>query len=106
MCFATTIVLLSIFILIVYVYSRLNRSNHTEKLPGIKPQWVFGNLYNTGIVSGRVTLPEAITELKEKYGDVFSFWFGPYYSIVLSRIDHVQHVLADRHTYDIAETTT
>ncbi|CAF2181970.1 unnamed protein product [Rotaria magnacalcarata] len=106
MCFATTIVLLSIFILIVYVYSQLNRSNHTEKLPGIKPQWVFGNLYNTGIVSGRVTLPEAIAELKEKYGDVFSFWFGPYYSIVLSRIDHVQHVLADRHTYDIAETTT
>ncbi|CAF3993822.1 unnamed protein product [Rotaria magnacalcarata] len=83
-----------------------NETNPNKKLPGLEPQWIFGNLRNTGVISGRVVLYEALAELKAKFGDVFSFWLGPYYSIVLSRIDHVQHILADRHTYDIAETTT
>ncbi|CAM2703726.1 unnamed protein product [Rotaria socialis] len=106
MFFSTTIALLVIFLLTIYWYLKGNGTNHNKKLPGLEPQWIFGNLRNTGVISGRVVLYEALAELKAKFGDAFSFWLGPYYSIVLSRIDHVQHVLADRHTYDIAETTT
>jgi cytochrome P450 len=54
----------------------------------------------------RKAFHEAIAKLKEKYGDMFSFRIGPCYIFVLSRVDHIQHVLADRQTYDISETTT
>ncbi|CAF4117130.1 unnamed protein product [Rotaria magnacalcarata] len=91
MFFSTTIALLVICVLTIYWYLKGNGTNPNKKLPGLESQWILGNLRSTGVISGRVVLYEALAELKAKF--------------VLSRIDHVQHVLADRHTYDIAETT-
>ncbi|CAF0797039.1 unnamed protein product [Adineta ricciae] len=74
-------------------------------LSGIKPQWLISNLKNTGVSTGEVTLHEVLAKLKETFGDAFLFWLGPYPSIILSRIEYVQHVLTDRHTYDQATST-
>ncbi|UJR29807.1 hypothetical protein I4U23_017351 [Adineta vaga] len=106
MFLTTILVLFIIFLTTAYWYLNSQYKTRNNKLRGLKPEWFFGNLRNTGILSGRVTFHEAFVELKEKYGDVFSFWLGSYHGIVLSRLDHVQQVLADRQTYDVAETTT
>lgn len=105
--FATTVlVLLVLFVCTVYWYLISQRKNNNHRLPGPKPEWIFGNLRKTGVLSGRTTLFEVYAELKDVYGDAFSFWLGPYYSIVISKIEHVQQVLADRHTYDMDDFTS
>lgn len=58
------------------------------------------------VITTRKAFHEGIAKLKERYGDIFSIEFGSFYLFFLSRIDHIQHVLSDRHTYDISDTTT
>ncbi len=106
MFLATILVFLIVFLTTAYWYLKRTTNHRRKKLPGLKPQWIFGNLRNAGLVSGRQSLYEVFAEFKQKYGDVFSFWFGPYHGIVLSRVDHVQHVLSNRHIYDMSERTT
>ncbi|CAF1486220.1 unnamed protein product [Adineta ricciae] len=88
----------------------LDKSNEpkarAKDLSGLKPQWLIGNLKNTGVSTGEVALHEVFAKLKENFGDAYLFWLGPYPSIILSRIEYVQHVLTDRHTYDQATSTT
>ncbi|CAF0790335.1 unnamed protein product [Adineta steineri] len=109
MFFETTFILLIVFLITVYYYFKSYQSvvkDHSKKLSGIKPQWLFGNLKNTGISTGQVAVHEVYATLKEKFGDAFLFWLGPYPSVVISRIEYVQHVLMDRHTYDQSTQTT
>lgn len=49
---------------------------------------------------------QAIASLVKKYGEIFSFNIFFRRIIVLSRIDHVEHVLSRRQIYDISKTTT
>ena len=105
----TTSILLVLLVTIVYCYLKrfyIAVDDRIQQIPGLRPQWPFGNLRNTGITTGRIPFHEALANLKEKYGDVYSFWFGPHYGIVLSRIEHVRYVLADRKKYDQSEMTS
>lgn len=99
-----TAILVVVALLVWYV--RRPDSRSASALPGLKPQWLLGNLRNTGISTGRVAFHEALANLKEQFGDTFTFWFGPYDGIVLSRVEDVRHVFADRQTYDQSERTT
>ena len=99
----TTLILVVVLIMGIYWFVKqfhISVENRIQALPGLRPEWLFGNLRNTGITSSRVAFHEALTNLKEKYGDAYSFWFGPHYGIILSRIELVRQVLADRQTYD------
>ena len=99
----TTFALLVIFFTTIYWYLKrtyFSIDDRTKKIPGLKPEWLVGNLRNTGMLSGQRVFHEVYIMLKEKYGDVFSFWLGPNYGMVLSRVEHVRHVFADRQTYD------
>jgi cytochrome P450 len=106
MFYVTTLALLIIFLTTIYWYLKhkyFTTFNLIHKIPGPKPEWFFGNLRNTGIMRGEKPTYEVLAELKRLYGDVFSFWFGSFYTIVLSRLEHVQHVLADKQTYDLSD---
>ena len=107
MLFAALIVPLIVFVVTAYYYFKLYYSalKNLSKLPGLKPEWLLGNLRNSGLTAGRA-LHEVQAIFKEKYGDVYSFWLGSLYTITFSRIENVQHVLADRHTYDLSTHTT
>jgi cytochrome P450 len=107
MLFATIVVLLIIFVITVYYYYKFycTAVKNDTRVPGPKPEWFFGNLRNTGVTSGR-TLHEVFKIFQRKYGDSFSLWLGPYYTIVISSLENVQHVLKDRQTYDISTNTT
>ena len=103
-----TVVLLFVFLLTICVYVKRSffvRNDRINHISGPKPEWVFGNLRKTGITSGRRLFHEVFADLKQQYGDVFSFWIGPTCGLALSRLEHVQQVLADRQTYDQADLT-
>ncbi|CAF4884928.1 unnamed protein product [Rotaria sp. Silwood1] len=68
--------------------------------PGQKPQIIFGNLFNSGLLTGRKTGPELFTEYQQAYGDVFLFWVGPQKSPVFCLPEHAQTIFSDRHTFD------
>jgi beta-ring hydroxylase len=107
MLFETIVVLVIIFLVTAYYYYQFycTAVKNRIRVPGPQPEWLVGNLRKTGITSGR-PLHEVIKIFKQQYGDTFSFWIGPYYAIVLSRLEHVQHVLMDRQTYDMSTSTT
>ena len=54
---------------------------------------------------GRGAFHECIARLKDYFGDLFAIQIGFQRIIVTSRINIVRHVLSDRNTYDISETT-
>jgi cytochrome P450 len=108
MFFATIFVLLIVFLATAYWYLKWYYSaisKHAKKLPGLEPLWMSGNLKNSGISTGRVAPHEALAEFKEKYGDIYSFWYGSLRAVVISRIDHVRHVLKNREIYDQSTKT-
>ncbi|CAF1409808.1 unnamed protein product [Rotaria magnacalcarata] len=103
--FSTT-ALAFLFVCLSTIYWYLKRTylaidDRTKKIPGLKPEWLFGNVRNTGILSGKKVLHEVFAEFKKKYGDVFSFRIGTLNVLVLSRIEHAQHVLTSRQLYDV-----
>jgi cytochrome P450 len=76
-----------------------------HKLPGPTPQWFYGNLKTTGLIDESRATWEVLYELKQKYGDAYSFWIGQSYCVVLSRPDYVLHVIGDRNIYDHSDRT-
>ena len=105
MWIAAILILVIIFMVTTYYYYKFHSlaAQNYARIPGPEPEWFFGNLRNTGISSGR-PFHEVLYAFKQKYGDVFSFWIGPYHAVVFSRLEHVQHILADRQTYDAARS--
>jgi cytochrome P450 len=76
-----------------------------HKLPGPTPQWFYGNMKNSGMMSEEKVTWEVLYELKQKYGDAYSFWMEHNYCVVLSRPDYAVHVTSDRNIYDHSDRT-
>ncbi|CAF2491019.1 unnamed protein product [Rotaria sp. Silwood2] len=95
------IVLVIIVVLLATIYIYFKRTYFTphDSLPGLSPQFLVGNLRQTGITGGK---PPAVVflEWQEKYGDVFQFWFGPMPFVCVCGIEDVQHILTHRHIYE------
>jgi hypothetical protein len=79
-----------------YAYFTLHGS-----IPGLSPQFLVGNLLQTGILHGE-SIGKALSRLQVIYGDVFQFWLGPSRCIVLSNAEDIQHVFRHRQIYDHA----
>lgn len=60
----------------------------------------FGNLIQSGILFRGKTPSEALSEFKQRFGNVFQFWLGPSRLIVVSGANDVQHIFTHRHIYD------
>jgi cytochrome P450 len=68
-------------------------------IPGLSPHFFFGNLIQSGLLQGK-SPPQIFAAFKQRYGDIFQFWFGPTRLIVVSNIDDVQHIFNHRNIYD------
>ncbi|CAF3422933.1 unnamed protein product [Rotaria socialis] len=93
-------VILCIVLVCGYVYLKQTYFTLRPELPGLSPHFLFGNLIQTGILSGRVSLPEALAAFKKRYGDIYQFWLGPSYNIIVNDITDVQHIFCHRNIYD------
>lgn len=99
----TIIVYLLIVLFIGYFYLKQRYFTTDSPLPGIPPQFLFGNLLQTGIIGSGQSMPSVFRELQSKFGDVFQFWLGPTRLVVVSRLEDVQHIFTHRHEYEQAE---
>ncbi|CAF1257045.1 unnamed protein product [Adineta ricciae] len=68
-------------------------------VPGLAPQFLFGNLLQSGFFNGN-SPPMILSTFQKRFGDVFQFWFGPSRFIVINNITDVEHVLTHRNIYD------
>ena len=95
MFFLLVIVLLTIFL----VYIKLKYFTLYGPIPGQSPQFLVGNLVQTGLGNRRY-IGDVAKEFQDKYGDTFHMWFGPVHVIFLCNPDDVQHVFTHRHIYE------
>ncbi|CAF1372758.1 unnamed protein product, partial [Adineta ricciae] len=68
-------------------------------VPGLAPQFLFGNLLQSGFFNGN-SPPMILSTFQKRFGDVFQFWFGPTRFIVINNVTDVEHVLTHRNIYD------
>ena len=79
------------FIVLLYVYFKQKYFTLRGPLPGIPPQFLFGNLIQTGILRGE-SRPDVFNKLKSRLGDHYQLWFGPLRFIVVSNVNDLQHI--------------
>jgi hypothetical protein len=93
-------ILLVCIIVLLISYIKIKYFTLHGTIPGISPQFLFGNFIQLGILFHGVSLPEALAKLKNQFGDVFQFWLGSTRFIGVSNINDVQYIFNHRHVYD------
>jgi len=91
--------LVLILITIIIVYAKLKYFTLSGPIPGKPPQFLLGNLVQTGLSSGRY-LGEITKQFQDEYGDTFHLWIGLIHLICVCNPDDVQHVFTHRYIYD------
>jgi cytochrome P450 len=69
-------------------------------LPDTKPQILFGNLLNSGVLTGRLTFHEVMHNYQREYGDKFVYWFGSNPCFAFCLPEHAQIIFSDRHKFE------
>src|ERR1700759_2284617 len=93
--------ILILFIIILLIFY-LKRKYFTlyGPIPGLSPQFLFGNIIQTGMLFQGLSLAQASAKLKKQFGDVFQFWIGYTRFIGVSNTNDVQYIFNHRHIYD------
>ncbi|CAF1617994.1 unnamed protein product, partial [Rotaria sordida] len=104
-----TILISSITILIIAIYFYIKWKYYTlrDSIPGLKPEFLFGNLRQLGIIGPNRELIETYIhgceKMQRKFGDIFQYWIGPHYFYVFCRVEHAEQIYADRSRFDHVE---
>lgn len=69
-------------------------------IPGLPPQFLVGNLLQTGVLGQNLPMNVVFLKLKAQFGDIFQFWLGSTRIIVVSSLEDVQHIFSHRQIYD------
>jgi cytochrome P450 len=90
------------FLTIILAYILLKRRYFpiNNDLPDTKPQIFFGNLLNSGLLTGKSTFHEVMLDYQRQYGDKFVFWFGSNPCIAFCLPEHAQTIFSNRHTFE------
>jgi hypothetical protein len=91
---------------LVAVYVKRRYFSLHGSLPGLSPHLLFGNLIQAGVLFRNISVPNALSEFKARYGDTFQFWLGSSRIIVVSGVDDVQYILTHRNIYDKGQLAT
>jgi len=94
----SSLILLATILAYIYLKRRYTLTN--SDLPGTKPQILFGNLLNSGLLTGKLTFHQIMLEYQRRYGDKFVYWFGSQPFIVFCLPEHAQTIFSDRHTFE------
>jgi hypothetical protein len=95
-----TLVILLLFLTVLCYYIKRAYFTLHGPIPGIPPQFLFGNLLQTGVIRQNVPFNLIFLDLKEKFGDIFQYWLGPTRLILVNRLEDVQHIFGHRQIYD------
>jgi hypothetical protein len=94
------IILILIIVVILYIYLKFKYFTLHGPIPGLSPEFLFGNMHQTGIISRNESIPNVNLKLKEKFGDIYQFWMGPSRFIAVCNADDVEHIFSHRNIYD------
>ena len=102
-----TIAITGVFIGIVYYYFKSVYFTLYGTIPGIPPQFFFGNLLQFGILSRNpISMPDIMLQLTKRFGDICQLWVGPMRLIVINNLEDAQHIFAHRTIYDQGDIFT
>jgi hypothetical protein len=93
------VLILFIIVLLIF-YVKIKYFTLHGSIPGLSPQFLFGNFIQTGILFHGVSLPQALAKMKKQFGDVFQFWLGTMHFIAVNNINDIQYIYNHRHVYD------
>ncbi len=88
-----------IIILLLFLYAKFKYFTLRGPIPGISPQFLVGNLVQTGFIRGAPYV-DILSALRKRFGDVFQIWLGPIRSIVVCNVEDIQYILTHRNIYD------
>lgn len=88
---------------VLYFYLKRKYFTLVGPIPGIEPQFLFGNLIQTGLIGRDIAFNVTFVDLKSRFGDVFQYWLGPSRVVVVNRLEDVEHIFGNRHIYDQGE---
>jgi hypothetical protein len=87
-----SIILILILIVFVYLYLKLKHFTLYGPIPGLSPEFLFGNMRQIGMISRNESIPNVHLKLKE-----YQFWVDPSRFI---RICNVEHIFTHRNIYE------
>jgi hypothetical protein len=82
-----TLIVVVLFLIVLYYYVKRIYFTLRGPIPGIPPQFILGNLLQTGAIGSNVAFNIIFLDLKSKFGDIFQYWLGPTRVIVVSRLE-------------------
>ncbi|CAF2806300.1 unnamed protein product [Rotaria sp. Silwood2] len=98
---------ITILIIVIYFYSKWKCYALRGSIPGLKPEFLFGNLRQLGIIGPNKELIDTYVhgcnKLQRKFGDIFQFWMGSNHLYVFCRPEHAEQIYGDRYRFDRAE---
>jgi hypothetical protein len=95
-----TLVIALVFLTVLYYYIKRVYFTLYGPIPGIPPQFLFGNLLQTGVIRENIPFNLIFLDLKTKFGDIFQYWIGSTRIILVNRLEDVQHIFNHRYIYD------
>lgn len=106
--FSVTIALVILALCVGYYYVKSVYFTLRGPIPGISPQFFFGNLIQLGLLFSWKTpsMPDVLINLTKKFGDVYQLWFGATRLIMINSLEDAQHVFTHRNIYDQGDMFT
>ena len=105
--FSLTIALLILVGSIAYWYFKSVYFTLRGSIPGIPPQFLFGNLIQLRLLPRKtVSLPDVMLDLGKKFGDVYQLWLGSMRLIIINSLEDAQHIFSHRTIYDQGDIFT
>ncbi|CAF1245527.1 unnamed protein product [Rotaria sordida] len=106
--FSTILIsLITILIIAIYFYIKWKYYTLRGSIPGLKPEFLFGNLRQLGVIGPNRELIDTYThggeKMQQKFGDIFQYWIGENHFYVFCRVEHAEQIYVDRSRFDRAE---
>jgi hypothetical protein len=95
-----TLIVAFVVLFLAYWYLKSKYFTLHGPVPGLAPQFLFGNMLQTGMLTRNESIVNVQLELQRQFGDVYQFSMGPVRFVAVCSADDVQHIFSNRHIYD------
>ena len=101
-----TLITVVFALILIYCYVKLKYFTLRGPLPGLPPQFIFGNMIQTGLLTRSQPLFKVLSQLQAQFGNVSQLWLGASRYIMVADANDVQHIFKYRQIYEQGDTQT
>lgn len=95
-----TLLIFIVCLVVIYLYVKKRYFTISGPIPGLSPEFFFGNLRQTGMIGRNESVANVHQSLQKQFGDVYQFWMGPQRLICISDLHDIEHIFTHRNIYD------